>query len=634
MFKGFFFKLLFILILFFQPAFILAKEEIINFSANINLLSDGSVDVIEKITVRAEGIKIKRGIYRDIPTIMINNDGSQYSSKLEIISVKKNGVKEPYFTTKIKNGIRLYIGQSSVFLPKGQYEYEIYYNMTRQVRFFADHDELFWNVTGNFWDFPINKTIAKINLPDGAKISDIIAYSGAFGSKEQNVTINKLSDNNVIFIANRSFAPFEGMTVAVKFQKGVISEPNIDEKIILYFLDRKNIFLPPFLAILVFIYYLYSWLRVGRDPQRGVIIPLFYPPKNFSPALVHYVWKMGWKKAGWTAFVAALVNLAVKGLIRIEKEKNKTIIYATAKRVNSLPTGEQIIYDFIKAKIKLPIDKSNGERINKIRQQFTKQIGIENRQIYFRDNFFYLIFGYILSIICLFILVFFGILHLSIAFGAIFIGIVLGLSFAGFINIWMGSRIRSFFLIIWFSLFGFNFFSSFLLFLTEISALNAIIAVISIIMINIIFTILMRAPTILGQQKRDEIAGFKLYLETAEKTRLNAQNMQTEPELSIKRFEEILPYAIALGVEKIWSDYFVSKLAKNAIPNIDKNYRPDWYRGVDFSPSNFSKNINSISKALSASMIAAQSVSSSSSAFSSSGGFSGGGGGGGGGGGW
>jgi len=110
--------------------------------------------------------------------------------------------------------------------------------------------------------------------------------------------------------------------------------------------------------------------------------------------------------------------------------------------------------------------------------------------------------------------------------------------------------------------------------------------------------------------------------------------------MTVERFERILPYAIALGVEKPWSEHFEGELARHAVSDVTDNYyRPRWYAGSsDFSTSRISNAVSAAAAGMSAAMVAAQPVQASSSGFSSSGGggggSSGGGGGGGGGGGW
>ena len=162
-----------------------------------------------------------------------------------------------------------------------------------------------------------------------------------------------------------------------------------------------------------------------------------------------------------------------------------------------------------------------------------------------------------------------------------------------------------------------------------------LIGAISIVIINVVFAILMRAPTVQGRKLMDQIDGFKMYLDTAEKNRLNING---EPPMTVERFEGILPYAIALGVEKPWSEHFEGELSRNAVAGASSGYSPGWYTGRNWNNSGgFSNSVASVASGMSAAMIAAQPSSSSGSGFSSGGGGgggSGGGGGGGGGGGW
>jgi len=138
----------------------LAAEEIRSYDSNIKLEINGTVDVTETITVNSEGDQIRHGIYRDIPTQLINTDKSRLRSALKVLDVSRDGSPEPYTVDDLGGGYkRIKIGSADVWLDDGVHTYVIHYTMSRMGRFFADHDELFWNATGNFWVFPILKAI-------------------------------------------------------------------------------------------------------------------------------------------------------------------------------------------------------------------------------------------------------------------------------------------------------------------------------------------------------------------------------------------------------------------------------------------------------------------------------------------
>ena len=118
-----------------------------------------------------------------------------------------------------------------------------------------------------------------------------------------------------------------------------------------------------------------------------------------------------------------------------------------------------------------------------------------------------------------------------------------------------------------------------------------------------------------------------MYMETAEKDRLamtqSVDRPFAEPSHTVELFEKLLPYAVALGVEKSWSKQF---------ENIYRE-EPSWYTGNygTFNAVYFANTLGSSVSALNSNFTTSTS---SSGSGSGGGGFAGGGGGGGGGGGW
>ena len=161
---------------------------------------------------------------------------------------------------------------------------------------------------------------------------------------------------------------------------------------------------------------------------------------------------------------------------------------------------------------------------------------------------------------------------------------------------------------------------------------------IAIAVMNILFLILLRAPTKKGAKVSAEIDGFKLYLETAETDRINTANPlgETPPAMSVELYERFMPYAVALGVEKPWTKQF-----ETTLPQAARDYQPSYAHGPLINAKGGSpfKMSDALAGALTAGVAAAAPVSQSSrsggfSSGSGGGGSSGGGGGGGGGGGW
>src|SRR5690606_28691117 len=160
----------------------------------------------------------------------------------------------------------------NIILPPGQYTYTIKYKMENQVGLYRDHDEIYWNVTGNDWDFVINEASATVNLPNGARILKHTGYSGNYGSKDCTCCHLQHADNVIHYKMTQPLKSGEGLTIAIGWNKGIILKPTILEK-----LKQKHyaFFESMFWALMVLLYYAIVWLLVGRDPKKGTVIPRF-----------------------------------------------------------------------------------------------------------------------------------------------------------------------------------------------------------------------------------------------------------------------------------------------------------------------------------------------------------------------
>ena len=627
------------------PAF--AEEFIRSYHSVVEVAADGKLAVTETITARAEGQNIKRGIFRDFPLYALDANNRRTKVDFNVVSVERDGTPESWRTENIDGGIRIYTGSADRFLPTGEHVFQITYTTARQIRYFSDYDELTWNVTGNGWQFPMGEISATITLPQGVKATDTAVFTGPLGAKGKDARI--LSEGNEVFFAStRPFTVGEGMTVAVKLPKGAIAAPDTSQEAGWWLRDNLAILLSGGGLLAVLFYYLRAWFAVGRDPAKGVVVPRWDAPEGLSPALVNYVDNRGFSGAGWTALSASALDLAVKGYVVLEDLKNSIVIRRTEKAAAAdLPTGQKTLLSSIGGPGEtLTIDKAHGAEVEKVGKQFRAAIEKEHRGKYYHSNSGYIFFGIFFSIALIVATLVFGDLDefaiaavlvfgffafffsiLSIGIGRQFsrgaslrkrIGGIVMLAFAGFVA---------------FSAIG-GIATQVLLDVTHDTKSLALAAIGGIVLTNALFLFLMGAPTPLGRKLMDGIEGLRTYLTLAEKDRMN---MATAPAMSPQHFETLLPYAVALGVEKPWSRTFETWLATAAAGAAVASYAPGWYLGSNYG--SFGDRIGGFSTSM-ASTIAStipQPVSSSNSSFSGGGGgggFSGSGGGGGGGGGW
>ncbi|MEJ2529458.1 MAG: DUF2207 domain-containing protein, partial [Gammaproteobacteria bacterium] len=298
----------------------LARERILDYHSDISVQQDGSMLVEEQIKVVAEGNQIKRGIYRDFPTEYRDGLNNRYNVSFDLLEVKRDGVSEPYHTKSISNGIRVYAGRSDYVIPHGEHSYTFLYKTNHQLGFFKGFDELYWNVTGNGWDFPIDHASARVHLPGTIPPDEIRVegYTGPRGSKAQNYTARVDYDGSALFETTTKLNRHEGLTIVTSWPKGYVSEPTDEQKMGRFLRDNSSAGIAIGGIALLLLYYLAAWRKVGRDPEPGAIIPLYQPDSGYSPASMRFISRMGYDNK---SFSAAIVNMAVKGYLEIDESR-------------------------------------------------------------------------------------------------------------------------------------------------------------------------------------------------------------------------------------------------------------------------------------------------------------------------
>ncbi len=637
-----------------------AEEVIERFASEVTVGRDGTLTVMETIRVHAEGDRIKRGIFRDFPLTFEDADGTVREVGFKLLGVTRDGRPEPHFTQRQGESIRIYAGEESVFLEDGTHLYTITYETDRQLRWFNGAPELFWNVTGNGWAFPIEGAVVRVTLPGNVEPVRWTAYTGPFGARGTDFS-GAVGEDGVLAVETTStLAAGEGFSVVVEIPAGAVEPPSAAARASYFLRDYRGwiIGILGFAAVLG--YYAAAWNAVGRDPKRGTIIPLFHPPDGVSPALANYIHGWGFGASSWRGFTAAALSLAVRGLLVFdEEEKNELTLERTgaepAGGVHSLPPGEQAIFRWVVGKGgRADINQKNASSVQFVSNSFREAITRENRDKFFMRNTLYFVVGVILTVAVVVAILIFGGLQAESAMFLIPLGFV-GIFFGAFVvptlramfgGASAGATIKAALSLIaalgFFVVVGAQFVAAvpdgigtigssilgglarnpFLLFLVLVfPALNAL------------FFYLLRAPTALGRPVMDKLEGLRLYLDTAESGRLNISGA---PEITTERFEALLPYAVALEVEKPWANAFAAVLARAHPDDPDPmhHYRPRWSRGRSWASRDFGRNIASTVSGATGALAASMPRSSSGSSGFSGGGGSGGGGGGGGGGGW
>ncbi len=555
-----------------------AQERILSYDSQIDIRADGSLDVTETITVRAEGNQIRRGIYRDFPTRYKDRYGNRVVVDFEMLDVQRNGQTEPWFTERQSNGVRINTGNDDFLPVPADYTYTLRYRTTRQLGFFDDHDELYWNAIGTGWAFPVDSGSVQARLPEPVPVAQLRAegYTGAQGEQAQDYVAMVPAPGVARWRLTQPLSPQQGLTVVLSFPKGVIAEPTRAQQLWWLLKDNRGVLIALAGLIVLLGYCLRRWHQVGRDPRAGTIIARYEPPEGHSPAGLRYMRRMRYDTR---CFSSDLLSLAVDGQLRIHREdkllKDKWHLQLTASEDSTKATNTQQILLrklFPGDETRLELNNSNATTVQGAQIAHTKALDKRFQPSMFKRN---------------------G--------GSIVIAVIIdAVSTALAFIVGMG---------------------------TWILAIIAISMLMTVIVIA--FAVLVKAPTPAGRKLLDEIQGLKLYLGVAERDELaHLPGPDAPPVLDAKRYERLLPYAVALEVEDAWTKKFT--LAVGAAAAAATTAAISWYHGGGVT------NLGSLTKAVGnslSSQIASSSTPPGSSSGGGGGGSSGGGGGGGGGGG-
>ncbi|MEX2178461.1 MAG: DUF2207 domain-containing protein [Gemmatimonadaceae bacterium] len=544
------------------------------FDAVLEVGADGVMDVTERLTVAFTGQW--NGIVRELS--LQHNTAQGRSVRLDLdIGEITDGAGQPLRVERESgDGTR----KLRIYVP-GARDAErlvvIRYRVTNAIRFFYEDsdagalDELYWNVTGNYWDMPIARVRARVTLPAGVRATRAAVYTGGSGSTAAEADIDT-TGNVVTFTTRRELQPFEGMTIGVGWPPGhIASRPSETEHA-----TREVVrWWPVLLPFLVFFLAFRTWHSRGRDPKEQSITVTFEPVGGLSPAetgtLVDH-------RAEMHDITSTLVDLAVRGFLRIEEQ--------TEKRLLGLLTETEYEFHLLHPRrtwagltkheeryLDALFSGADSVRLSELQNNFYKSLPEIRNALYEQ----LIEHGYYVQRPD-------SVKHNWLALAAIvlFAGGGLALLAASRGSEWVSPA----------ALFGAAGVSTVLL---------------------LVFANLMPARTEAGARAREAALGFREFLNRVESDRY--RRMITSPEM----FERFLPYAMAFQVEEKWARAF------------EDIYRdpPSWYTGSGmghFSAATFSSKMSSLSSSASSAMSSSPSSSGSGGGGSSGGGSGGGGG--------
>ena len=624
-----------------------------SYDINIVVNENNTLNITEKIGVYFN--VEKHGIFRKIPlkNQITRLDGTTSKNRTKISEIKVND----NYSLSTENGYKIIkIGNANYTLT-GQKNYEIsyLYNLGKDTE--KEYDELYFNLIGGEWDTNISNITFSITMPKEFDSSKLGFSSGAIGSTNSSKITYNAVGNVIKGKLKGTLNSGEALTVRLELPEGYFVNASINLPSFYYLM-----FIVPIIGMLIsFI----LWRKYGKDEQVIETVE-FYPPQGFNSLEIGFLYK---GKAEDNDVISLLIYLANKGYIKITEVEEKTLFFnnkgfiiTKLKEYDGSNDNEKMFLkglfenkgtvDYDKAKILMNQAEINGAKISfeqaiALATDRTGKKSVTKDDLY--DRFYITVRNILLNInneknkhlifeknqkkmkiVILFIIItlvtIIAIPTLEYAgINEIAMTLFLCLLYTPFFAIGLFSKMPLILRIFWL---GFTIFHS-LIFFSTMPIANAIkdyyyylIGVVFgavCILVMAIFLKLTSKRTKYGNEILGKIKGFKKFLETAEKQKLEAMVMDNPT-----YFYDILPFTYVLGVSDKWIEKFES-ISLQA---------PNWYDGyTSFNTASFGSFINETMSSASNVMTSSSSDSSDGSS-SSGGGSSGGGSGGGGGGSW
>lgn len=487
--------------------FVVRAEQITDYGVEITVQPNASIAVQETIHYDFADAR-RHGIFREIPVSYTNSVGDKRTMAVTVHAVTdQTGAAQPFTTQKSDGMMRIKIGDANVTVS-GPKTYVITYDVEGMMNYFETHDELYWNAIGTHWTVPIVHSTVTVHAP---MITKTQCYAGARGATS---SCTQASGDEHTATFTQTYLPQEqGVTVVIGMPVGTVTRPTPQSRLWQYIRDNW-----PYGAPLVVTPVLgWLWYRRGRDPQgRGTVVPEYDAPEDMTPMDMVMIMR---NNVPPKSIAAEIINLAVHGYLTIAKAAEKKVLstkddYAftrTDKNDDTLPVYQQKILDGLFPATKHSVMSDLKETFHTTVQEVQKDV--QRRAV---DKGYY---------------------HTNPVnvFGTYFtVAVVVGV-----ISIIIASN--------------------------QSSLAYAVGGVVSAIIIGT-FAAIMPRRTKSGAVMREQVAGLKMYITTAEKDRIAFHNA---PEKTPERFEKLLPYAMALGVEDAWAAQFEDMFMAP----------PQWYDG-------------------------------------------------------
>lgn len=447
----------------------------------------------------------RHGIYRRIPYSYRLPTGERYNLRLRLEEVLAGGRAVPVRQSREEGQLVIRIGDPDR-LVQGQMVYCLRYWVARALRAYGEEVELFWNAVGTEWELPIRRATVRVSLPEGIPPEEVRTL-GFQGAWGSTIPFTLEWVEGKLVGTAEDLGPGEGITIAVRLPAAYVQLPGLSTNILWFLQDNLYAGIP----LLVLVGMTALWWHKGRDPKKGTIAPAFAPPPGVGPAEAGVLVDDRFDPRDLSA---AIVGLAVKGKLKIrevwEEASGKVPDdFELVRTESSAPLST-----FEEALLEALLGGGERRRLSELKYKFYEHLGGLGARLYMALTEKGLYAGNPDRVRALYRGIGVGTMVLGLAAGVVASSLYLG---------------------------------------AAVVASGAIV---------LLFSPFMPRKTRAGMHLLREILGLEEYIRRAEVERIEFAAAE-------KHFEELLPYAMALGLTEVWTRAFDGLLTKP----------PTWYEG-------------------------------------------------------
>ena len=556
------------------------------FFSRIEILSNGSLKItetIERIVEPSE--KDFTGIDRYFSKYYTDRTGKTHRTNLTVLEATVDNQPIQAKLLPDLNGIRISLKSGTVLKP-GMHVYRVTYLFSNKITEFENDSEenipnfkeLIWEVTGTHWDIPITRAGAIIIFPPNSKLYSQTAVTGGREGYGSNYKIRKDKGNDLSFVLTFPLAPHEGLTVLANWSEADSSTTFENGKLDRFIIEHGTMTVSLIAFLFVLSYYLATWLSQGKNQETTTVKAAPLQKGDLTPAVLKYAVK---KEVSPNSLLIILLGMASKKFLSFSEDANGTLLLVKeTDKTNSLTPLEKHIAKklFTKENTSFALTHANSLRLTRIMEYVEKQLIKEYRKKFtvFPQTYFW--FGILMAVIAVISVASMSLFPTITGLTALASVIVLiPTSFIMgklFVEIrektWKENKWK----MIRLSLTALPLLICLICLFVYYGILTTVLSAIfffALLICILVFKILLRTPSALGNSLLKNIEGYKLYLSSQDDTLLSVMRNATAKIKSL--YEKHLPFAVALGVDQLWTKRFIT------FSEEENQLKPNWYKG-------------------------------------------------------